>query len=49
VFAALTIAVVVVSYSLRVGPRTPRQWLYVALLIAFLTWMLPLMTSLRSR
>jgi hypothetical protein len=36
-------------YFLGVRPRTPRQWLYVALLLAFLAWILPLMAALRSR
>ena len=34
---------------LGVPPRTRRQWLYLALTIAFLAWILPLMVSLRSR
>ena len=36
-------------YVLGVRPRTRRQWLYLALTLAFLAWMLPLMASLRSR
>jgi len=36
-------------YVLGVAPRTPRQWLCLALTLAFLAWLLPLMASLRSR
>jgi hypothetical protein len=36
-------------YLLGVRPKTPRQWLYLAITIAFLAWVLPLMASLRSR
>ena len=46
VLAAVSIAG---PYLLGVRPKTPRQWLYVAIPIAFLAWMLPLMVSLRSR
>ena len=35
-------------YLLGVRPRTQRQWLYLAIAIAFLTWVLPFMASLRS-
>jgi len=35
-------------YLLGVRPRTPRQWLCIALTIALLAWLLPLMASLRS-
>jgi hypothetical protein len=34
-------------YLLGVRPRTPRERLYLALTLAFLAWVLPLMTSLR--
>jgi hypothetical protein len=34
-------------YLLGVPPRTPRHWRYVALTVAFLAWILPLMISLR--
>jgi hypothetical protein len=36
-------------YVFGVRPRTPRQWGYVAITIAFLAWVLPLAVSLRSR
>jgi hypothetical protein len=36
-------------YVLGVRPKTPREWLYVALAVGFLAWLLPLMASLRSR
>jgi len=36
-------------YVLGVAPRTRRQWLCLALTLAFLAWLLPLMASLRSR
>jgi hypothetical protein len=34
-------------YLLGVRPRTPRDRLYLAITLAFLAWVLPLMTSLR--
>lgn len=43
--AALTIAA---PYLLGVKPRTRRQWFYVVVTIAFLTWILPFMASLRA-
>jgi hypothetical protein len=36
-------------YVLGVRPRTRRQWIYIALAIAFLAWVLPLAAPLRSR
>ena len=48
-FVALAAVAVVAPYLLGVRPRTPRQWLYIAITIAFLAWLLPLMASLRSR
>jgi len=35
-------------YVLGPRPTTPRQRTYIALTIAFLAWVLPLMASLRS-
>lgn len=48
-FVVLTTICVVGPYVLGVRPRTGRHWLYLALTIAFLALMLPLMSSLRSR
>jgi hypothetical protein len=48
-FAALAIVCVAGPYLLGVPPRTRRQWVYLAVAIAFLAWVLPLMVSLRSR
>ena len=36
-------------YVLGVRPRSRRDWVYIALTLAFLAWLLPLMISLRSR
>jgi hypothetical protein len=36
-------------YLLGVRPRTRRQWACLAVALAFLAWVLPLMVSLRSR
>jgi hypothetical protein len=36
-------------YVLGVRPRTRRDWIYLALTLAFLAWVLPLMISVRSR
>jgi hypothetical protein len=37
------------SYALGVPPSTRRQWAAVAVTIALLAWLLPLMASLRSQ
>jgi len=47
-FLILTAVCVAGPYLLGVRPRTRRQWLYLAVAVAFLAWILPLMTSLRS-
>ncbi len=36
-------------YLLGVRPKTKPQWLYLAITIGFLAWVLPLMASLGSR
>jgi len=48
-FVLLAAASVAGPYVLGVRPRTSRERLYVAITIAFLVWVLPLMVSLRSR
>jgi hypothetical protein len=48
-FVLLAGVCVVGPYLLGVRPRTPRHWLYLAITIAFLAWVLPLMAALRSR
>jgi hypothetical protein len=48
-FVVLALTSVVGPYALRVSPRTRRQWLYIAITLALLAWLLPLMVSLRSR
>ena len=47
-FVALAGVCVAVPYLLGVQPRTRRQWMAVAVAIAFLAWVLPLMVSLRA-
>jgi hypothetical protein len=47
-FLMLTAVCVGGPYLLGVRPRTRRHWLYLAVTLAFLAWILPLMTSLRS-
>jgi hypothetical protein len=47
-FLILAAVLVVGPYVLGVRPRTRRQWLHIAITIAFLAWLLPLMASLRS-
>jgi len=44
----LAICCVAAPYLLGVRPRSAREWLYVAITLAFLAWVLPLMVSLRS-
>jgi hypothetical protein len=40
---------VVAPYLFGVRPRNRRQWTYLAVTIAFLAWLLPLMAALRSK
>jgi hypothetical protein len=47
-FAILAAICLVGPYLLGVRPRTRRHWLYLAVTLAFLAWILPLMSSLRS-
>ena len=47
-FLILTAVCVAGPYLFGVRPRTRRHWLYLAVAVAFLAWILPLMTSLRS-
>ena len=46
-FVLLAGACMTAPYLLGVPPQTRRQWTYVAITIAFLAWLLPLMASLR--
>ena len=48
-FLAIAAVAIAAVYLFGLKPRTRRQWLYVAITFAFLAWVLPLMTSLRSR
>jgi hypothetical protein len=48
-FVILAGVSIVGPYVLGVPPKTRRERVYVALTIAFLVWLLPLMISLRSR
>jgi hypothetical protein len=47
-FLVIAASAVAAPYLLGVKPRTRRQWVYVAITLAFLAWVLPLMVSLRS-
>jgi hypothetical protein len=46
-FLVLVVGLIGALYILRLQPTTHRQWVYLAITIAFLTWMLPLMAALR--
>ncbi len=48
-FLVLVAGCIAALYVLRLRPKTHRQWVYLAITIAFLAWMLPLMAALRSR
>jgi len=48
-FVILTTVCIIGPYLLGVRPKTRRHWTYLALTIAFLALILPLMSSLRSR
>jgi hypothetical protein len=47
-FIVLAVAAAVGPYAVRVAPTTSRDWVYIAITVAFLAWLLPLMVSLRS-
>jgi hypothetical protein len=36
-------------YLLGARPRSRRDWIYIAITLAFLAWLLPLMIAVRSR
>ena len=48
-FIILTTICIVGPYLFGVRPRTRRHWTFLALTIAFLALILPLMSSVRSR
>jgi hypothetical protein len=48
-FVILAGACVAAPYLLGVRPTTRRHWVYLAIALAFLAWVLPLMAPLRSR
>ena len=48
-FVVLALASVVGPDALRVPPTTRRPWQYIAITLALLAWLLPLMAALRSR
>ena len=43
----VVVGCLVAPYALGVRPKTARQRVYIAITIAFLAWVLPLMASLR--
>ena len=48
-FLLLTVLCIVTPYLFGVRPETRRQWTLIAIIIAFLAWVLPFMAALRSR
>jgi len=48
-FALLAGFCVVGPYLLGTRPRSRRDWVCIAITLAFLAWMLPLMVAVRSR
>ena len=46
-FVLLTSVCILGPYVLGVGPKTARERVYLAIAIAFLAWVLPLMIALR--
>jgi uncharacterized Tic20 family protein len=48
-FVILAGACIAGPYLLGVPPTTRRHWVYLAVTIAFLAWVLPFMVLLRSR
>ena len=47
-FVILLTVCIAGPYILGVRPRTQRHWLYIAITVALLAWLLPLMASLRA-
>ena len=47
-FLILAVISVAGPYALGIRPRTRRHWLYLTVTLAFLAWILPLMSSVRS-
>jgi hypothetical protein len=48
-FILLAAACIVGPYAIGVPPRTRRHWICLAVALAFIAWILPMMASLRSR
>ena len=48
-FLVLAGVCIVGPYALGLRPASRRHWLYLAVTIGFLVWLLPFMTPLRSR
>jgi hypothetical protein len=48
-FVLLAVLCMIGPYLLGARPRSRRDWMYIALTLAFLAWLLPLMIALRSR
>ena len=48
-FLVLATVCIVGPYVLGVRPKTRRDWVSLAVVVALLAWLLPLMASLRSR
>jgi hypothetical protein len=46
-FLVLVGGSIVALYGLHLRPSTRRQWVYIAITIGFLAWILPLMVALR--
>jgi len=46
-FVVLAVASVLGPLALGVRPRTPREWWYIRVVLAFLALILPLMAALR--
>lgn len=46
-FVVLAIVCVAGPYLFGIRPRRKRHWVYIAVAIAFLAWILPLMVALR--
>ena len=47
-YVLLVSVITIAPYVLGIPPRTPQQWRYVAITIAFLTWLLLGFASVRA-
>ena len=48
-FVLLAVLCLIGPYAIGARPRSRRDWMYIAITLAFLGWLLSLMVAVRSR